>query len=242
MRFTCRRSRPENFPRFGSHSGSERGAAIYTLIGTAKLNGLDPEAYLRHVIGRIPEHPSIASTSCCHGSSPIGFTTTPPELKAAFNCWYQHAVKNGRGRTVTENEVNCVVRQHTEPQPTLRGPPRLAGAPTARAVSFSNPQRSRGTAHTQRQLPGNDDHSGDHLGRRLTAIAIVQGSGVVGRLLAAFRPFSHRQSRVTDLPAANAYSRPEGAYRDSFISVRTLERSRRMNTPLWCLSVPINRC
>ena len=29
--------------------------AVYTLIETAKLNGLDPEAYLREVIGRIAE-------------------------------------------------------------------------------------------------------------------------------------------------------------------------------------------
>jgi hypothetical protein len=28
-------------------------AAIYTLTGTAKLNGLDPELYLRHVLERI---------------------------------------------------------------------------------------------------------------------------------------------------------------------------------------------
>jgi hypothetical protein len=34
----------------------ERAAAIYSLIGTAKLNGLDPEAYLREVLTRIADH------------------------------------------------------------------------------------------------------------------------------------------------------------------------------------------
>jgi hypothetical protein len=41
----------------GSDSGGERAAAIYTLIETAKLNDLDPEAYLREVFGRIADHP-----------------------------------------------------------------------------------------------------------------------------------------------------------------------------------------
>lgn len=41
----------------GSDAGGERAAAIYTLIGTAKLNGLDPEAYLRAVLTRIADHP-----------------------------------------------------------------------------------------------------------------------------------------------------------------------------------------
>lgn len=47
----------KNFLFVGSQSGGERAAAMYSLIGTAKLNGIEPEAYLRHVLGRIAEHP-----------------------------------------------------------------------------------------------------------------------------------------------------------------------------------------
>ncbi|MCC6430334.1 MAG: IS66 family transposase [Gemmatimonadaceae bacterium] len=41
----------------GSNDGGERAAAIYSLLGTAQLNGLNIEAYLRHVLERLPEHP-----------------------------------------------------------------------------------------------------------------------------------------------------------------------------------------
>jgi transposase len=47
----------KNFLFAGSDAGGERAAAIYSLIGTAKLNGLDPEAYLRYVITHINEQP-----------------------------------------------------------------------------------------------------------------------------------------------------------------------------------------
>jgi IS66 C-terminal element len=40
----------------GSNAGGERAAAIYGLIGTAKLNDLNPEAYLREVLSRIADH------------------------------------------------------------------------------------------------------------------------------------------------------------------------------------------
>ena len=48
----------KNFLRFGSDSGGERGAAIHTLVASAKLNALDPEAYLRHVFSCIADHPA----------------------------------------------------------------------------------------------------------------------------------------------------------------------------------------
>lgn len=40
----------------GSDAGGDRAAAIYSLVGSAKLNGLDPEAYLRFVIERIADY------------------------------------------------------------------------------------------------------------------------------------------------------------------------------------------
>jgi transposase len=47
----------KNYLFAGSDTGGERAAAIYSLIGSAKLNGLDPEAYLREVLTRIADHP-----------------------------------------------------------------------------------------------------------------------------------------------------------------------------------------
>jgi transposase len=41
----------------GSNPGGERAAAIYSLLGTAKLNGINPEHYLRYVLTNIAEHP-----------------------------------------------------------------------------------------------------------------------------------------------------------------------------------------
>ena len=47
----------KNYLFAGSDAGGERAAAIYSLIGSAKLNGLDPEAYLREVLSRVADHP-----------------------------------------------------------------------------------------------------------------------------------------------------------------------------------------
>ena len=47
----------KNYLFFGADSGGVRAASFYTLIGTSKLNGLDPSFYLRTFLARIAEHP-----------------------------------------------------------------------------------------------------------------------------------------------------------------------------------------
>jgi hypothetical protein len=47
----------KNFLFAGADSGGERAAAMYSLLETAKLQCLNPEAYLRHVLERIADHP-----------------------------------------------------------------------------------------------------------------------------------------------------------------------------------------
>jgi transposase len=47
----------KNYLFQGSDRGGERAAALYSLLESAKLNGLDPQAYLREVLARIAEHP-----------------------------------------------------------------------------------------------------------------------------------------------------------------------------------------
>jgi transposase len=42
----------------GSDRGGERAAVMLTLIHTAKLNGVDPQAWLADVLTRLPDHPA----------------------------------------------------------------------------------------------------------------------------------------------------------------------------------------
>ena len=70
----------KNYLFCGSNSGGERAAAIYSLVGSAKLNGLDPERYLRQALTRIAEHPvnridellpwNLAAEHNTHSSAP----------------------------------------------------------------------------------------------------------------------------------------------------------------------------
>ena len=48
----------KNYLHVGSDVGGQTAAVMYTLLGTAKLNGINPQRYLRHVLERIADHPS----------------------------------------------------------------------------------------------------------------------------------------------------------------------------------------
>ena len=47
----------KNYLFAGSDAGGERAAMMYSLINTAKLNGIEPEAYLTRVLTVIADHP-----------------------------------------------------------------------------------------------------------------------------------------------------------------------------------------
>ena len=49
-----------NWTFAGSEGGADRAAALYTLIETARLNDVDPRAWLADVLARINDHPAKA--------------------------------------------------------------------------------------------------------------------------------------------------------------------------------------
>jgi hypothetical protein len=46
----------KNFLFLGSDNGGDRAATLYSLLGTAKLNGINPQTYLTHVLTVIADH------------------------------------------------------------------------------------------------------------------------------------------------------------------------------------------
>ncbi len=55
-------------------SGGMRGTLLYGLIGTCRLNGINPEAYLRHILSVLPEWPScmVDELPAMEYGAPIG--------------------------------------------------------------------------------------------------------------------------------------------------------------------------
>ena len=47
----------KNYLFAGSHEAAKRSGMLYSLLGTCKMHGIEPTAWLKDVLKRIPTHP-----------------------------------------------------------------------------------------------------------------------------------------------------------------------------------------
>jgi len=59
----------KNYLLVRSQTGGKAAAIAYTLIETAKLNGINPQAWLAHTLARIPDYKISRVDDLCHGKS-----------------------------------------------------------------------------------------------------------------------------------------------------------------------------
>jgi hypothetical protein len=74
-----------NYLFSGADSGGEHAAAIYSRIGSAKLNGVDPEAWLRHLLMQIADHginhvDQLLPWDCPSRGACLNYTSLPSEV------------------------------------------------------------------------------------------------------------------------------------------------------------------
>jgi transposase len=80
-----------NFLFCGSDAGGERAAAMYSLIGSARLNGIDPERYLHHVLERIADHPINRIDELLPWNVRLSSAPTPVVSTLDGNAEHEHA-------------------------------------------------------------------------------------------------------------------------------------------------------
>jgi transposase len=121
----------KNYLFAGSDAGGERAAAIYSLIGSAKLNGLDPEAYLRNVLSRIADHPHRRTpalelrATICHDIHQRRLANLAP-------------CQHGQVRTLTVDPVYALVVHHPLRRAVLLLPPQhFMHPPVAKARTLA---------------------------------------------------------------------------------------------------------
>jgi hypothetical protein len=97
----------------GSDRGGERAAALYSLIVTAKLNDVDPQAWLADVWPGLPSTRPATSMNCCHG---IGGRDRPRKAKPPDHGGDQHRLHDQlrrqsprRGRRLALRAVDLAI-------------------------------------------------------------------------------------------------------------------------------------
>lgn len=78
----------------GSDRGGQRAAAMYSLIVTAKMCDIDPQAWLADVLARIDTHPVSGSTNLCRGTGARP-TRTAAQLEERRPCGAHRMLTTG---------------------------------------------------------------------------------------------------------------------------------------------------
>ena len=92
-----------NWTFAGSDEGGRRAAALYTLIETAKLNAIDPRAWLADVIARLPATRPAASTNSRRGTGRTQSRSAPPRNPAHADNDPSSRFSRGRHRLLTRS-------------------------------------------------------------------------------------------------------------------------------------------
>ncbi len=103
-----------NWTFAGSDAGGRRAAAIYTLIETAKLNDVDPQAWLADVLARLHDHPAkrIAELLPWNWKLRSSDNQLPPERPVRSDPRHQLSFRGllGRVRTSSQYDIcSCVI-------------------------------------------------------------------------------------------------------------------------------------
>jgi hypothetical protein len=171
----------------GSDGGGDSAAAIYTPIGSAKLNGIEPQRYLHHVLERIADH---ASTTCCRGQWPGRWG--PP----ASNVWPLDAAGAG-----------TIMAHAHEPEDRRLAPWRRAQSCTSSAGWSS---RSTGYRLSRANLASAKATRNSASAISRTSVADVWSSANLGHWGTALLLCANAVSNVSNLSAALCHAAKEG--------------------------------
>jgi transposase len=127
----------------GSDDGGRRAAAIYTLIETAKLNDIDPRAWLADVLARLPDHPAHRRASALEletaehrrRSGLTRFLTRLRSSPDAYGCLEVLEVSRVPGTEMLKRGPDTTGERRPGCPPKLHGP-HYHRAPTPGSVSI----------------------------------------------------------------------------------------------------------
>ncbi|AIO37970.1 putative transposase [Burkholderia cenocepacia] len=146
-------------------TGGERAAAMYSLIGTARLNGLDRDAYLAYVLEHIADHPinridELLPRTWRRRCRPL--PTSNPSASVAIHRRRQPAqMKKNGAEPGSPSEARRIKGEPGDARASIRLSSRLAPASAAKGSARARrARRACGTAPSHKQslvalVPGN---------------------------------------------------------------------------------------